>query len=100
MAKLTRRIATAAAVATIGTVALTTASANASTAAVQAPNSFQCVIHNHTPLYNFGAIVGWTNAGQGLYDVIENSGDFNWARLMGDAGGTSYQIQKWHMGWC
>ncbi|OXM47518.1 hypothetical protein CFP75_23835 [Amycolatopsis alba DSM 44262] len=60
---------------------------------------YQCITRNNTPLWFNGAILRWTNAGQGLYDVWDFGGQRLHARLWG-GGGTSYQIDRWNVGWC
>ncbi|MFE5567040.1 hypothetical protein ACFQ68_18790 [Amycolatopsis japonica] len=60
---------------------------------------YRCITQNNTPLWYHGAILRWSNAGQGLYDVMDFGGQRIWARLWG-GGGTSYQIDRWNVGWC
>ncbi|MFC9249921.1 hypothetical protein [Amycolatopsis thailandensis] len=60
---------------------------------------YQCITRDNTPLWFHGAILRWTNAGQGLYDVMDFGGQRIWARLWG-GGSTSYQIDRWNVGWC
>lgn len=60
---------------------------------------YQCITRDNTPLWYHGAILRWSNAGQGLYDLMDFGGQRIWARLWG-GGGTSYQIDRWNVGWC
>ncbi|MGY6658652.1 hypothetical protein ACXIZN_41490 [Amycolatopsis sp. TRM77291] len=64
-----------------------------------AQSRYQCIARDNTPLWYHGAILSWSNAGQGLYDLMDFGGQRIWARLWG-GGGTSYQIDRWNVGWC
>ncbi|WP_410585404.1 hypothetical protein [Amycolatopsis sp. lyj-108] len=60
---------------------------------------YQCITRDNTPLWYNGAILRWTNAGQGLYDLMDFGDQRIWARLWG-GGSISYQIDRWNVGWC
>ncbi|RSN45134.1 hypothetical protein DMC64_20035 [Amycolatopsis sp. WAC 04197] len=76
-------------------VGLGGAQASAST---QKDELYQCIVQDNTPLWYHGVILRYSNKGQGLYDIYDFGGFQVWASLWG--GTTSYQIDRWNVGWC